>query len=104
MPPHSPLCLLLCAQEGNWPLLTVSKGFFETLAAKGGRAAAAAGGGDSSKAAVAAAAGGLDEGAMEGAGGGWGDDLDLGLGGEQVGWAGGGRCEGWECRGWGCCV
>lgn len=61
-------------QEGNWPLLTVSKGFFETLAAKskaadGGKPAAAA----------AAAAGALDEEALDGAG--WGDDLGLDLGG-----------------------
>jgi len=66
-------------KEGNWPLLTVNKGFFETLAAKGGHAVAAGG-----KGAKAAAVAGLEEGDLEGAGAGWGnDDLDLGLGGAQ---------------------
>lgn len=67
-------------KEENWPLLTISKGFFETLAAKGAAAAAAAGGGAAAAAAAsaAAAAGGmeLDENELEGAG--WGDELDLG--------------------------
>jgi coatomer protein complex subunit alpha (xenin) len=58
-------------QEGNWPLLTVSKGFFETLAAKGKAADEQAAG----------AAAEMDVSQMEGAG--WGDDdLDLGLGGD----------------------
>lgn len=72
----------------NWPLLTVSKGFFETLAAKGaaagqtgpGGAAAASGGGAAAAAAAAVAGLSLDEAELEGAAG-WGDDLDLGGGG-----------------------
>jgi len=58
----------------NWPLLTVTKGFFETLAARG--AAAAAGGEAQAPAAVAAAAAAmaLDAGELEAAG--WGDDED----------------------------
>ena len=68
-------------KDDNWPLLTVSKGFFETLAAKGaaaaGSGAAAAGAaGGAAAAAAAVAAGTIDEGELEGAG--WGDDLDIG--------------------------
>jgi coatomer protein complex subunit alpha (xenin) len=83
-------------KEENWPLLTISKGFFETLAAKGAAAGAAGGaaGGAAAAAAAsaaAAAAGGmeLDENELEGAG--WGDELDLGGegGGEDGGLAGG---------------
>jgi hypothetical protein len=82
----------------NWPLLTVSKGFFETLAAKGAAAGAAAGAGGAGAAAGGAAAGGvaaaaaaaagmeLDEAELEGAG--WGDELDIG-GGADGGAAGG---------------
>ena len=76
-------------KEENWPLLTISKGFFETLAAKGAAAGAAGGVGAAAAAAAsaAAAAGGmeLDENELEGAG--WGDDLDLGGegGGEEGG-------------------
>jgi coatomer protein complex subunit alpha (xenin) len=73
-------------------LLTVTKGFFELLAAKG-RAEAAAGAkgsaGGAGTAAINAIAGGLEDGALEGAG--WGEeDLDLGGGG------GGGEEEGAE--------
>ncbi len=64
-------------QEGNWPLLTVTKGFFETLAAKGKALDAA-----NKPAAAAAAATGINEEELEA--GGWGDDLDLGLGGGEV--------------------
>eukprot|EP00197_Chlamydomonas_leiostraca_P002770 CAMPEP_0202857082 /NCGR_PEP_ID=MMETSP1391-20130828/157_1 /ASSEMBLY_ACC=CAM_ASM_000867 /TAXON_ID=1034604 /ORGANISM="Chlamydomonas leiostraca, Strain SAG 11-49" /LENGTH=1227 /DNA_ID=CAMNT_0049535841 /DNA_START=68 /DNA_END=3751 /DNA_ORIENTATION=+ len=83
-------------KEDNWPLLTVSKGFFETLAAKGKAMEAAKGSG---AAAAAAAAGELDEAQLEGAG--WGDDLDLGLGGAAEAGAGGEEGEedgegGWE--------
>jgi coatomer protein complex subunit alpha (xenin) len=85
-------------KEENWPLLTISKGFFETLAAKGAAAGAAGGVGAAAAAAAAsaaAAAGGmeLDENELEGAG--WGDDLDLGgdAGGEEAGLEGA----------WGCC-
>lgn len=79
-------------KEENWPLLTISKGFFETLAAKGAAAAAAAGGagGAAAGAGGGGAAGGaaameLDENELEGAG--WGDELDLGggEGGEEDG-------------------
>lgn len=50
-------------QESNWPLLTVSKGFFEgAMAAKGGHSKMAA----------------VDDVDIEEAGAGWGDD-DLGL-------------------------
>ncbi|EFJ41149.1 hypothetical protein VOLCADRAFT_77684 [Volvox carteri f. nagariensis] len=76
-------------REDNWPLLTVSKGFFETLAAKGAASAATG-------------AGALDESALEGAG--WGaDELDLGIGAENgeaedalEGIGGEGGSEGWE--------
>lgn len=61
-------------KEDNWPLLTVTKGFFEVLAAKGRAEAAAA------ASAGGAAVGGLDEGALDGAGWG-GEDLDLDLAG-----------------------
>jgi hypothetical protein len=69
-------------REDNWPLISVAKGFFETLAAKS--AAAAAKGGKPppytpsapAAAAGAGAGGGLEE--LEGAG--WGDDDDDGLG------------------------
>ncbi|PNW73616.1 hypothetical protein CHLRE_13g565850v5 [Chlamydomonas reinhardtii] len=97
-------------REENWPLLTVSKGFFETLAAKGAASAAAAAGvagavpGAAAKgraAAAAAAAMDIDESALEGAG--WGaDELDLGGGeaGEEAdileGMGGEGGSEGWE--------
>jgi coatomer protein complex subunit alpha (xenin) len=71
--------------DDNWPLLTISKGFFETLAAKGAAAAAAAGGppgaaatAGAAAAAAAVAAGAIDEGELEAAG--WGDELDLGGG------------------------
>ena len=81
----------LSPQEDNWPLLTVSKGFFELLAAKG-RAEAAAGKTSSGGAAAGASAmaGGLEDGALDGAGWGGDDDLDLGGG------AGGGGGEGGE--------
>jgi coatomer protein complex subunit alpha (xenin) len=91
-------------KEENWPLLTISKGFFETLAAKGAAAAAAGGGGAAAAAAAAAASGGmeLDENELEGAG--WGDELDLGGGeggaaGEEGGLEGegGGLCLGVLC-------
>ncbi|MEW5314346.1 MAG: hypothetical protein WDW38_005854 [Sanguina aurantia] len=63
-------------KEDNWPLLTVSKGFFETLAAKGGASAAGAKAGGAASASAPAE---LDAAALEGAG--WGeDDLDLDLG------------------------
>ncbi|KAJ9518428.1 hypothetical protein QJQ45_018452 [Haematococcus lacustris] len=66
-------------KEDNWPLLTVSKGFFETLAAKGKtEAGGTAAANIKAVGTAAAAAASLDETAMEGAG--WGDDLDLGLG------------------------
>lgn len=71
-------------KEDNWPLLTISKGFFETLAAKGAAAAGAAAGVGGAAAAAAgavaaaAAAADLDETELEGAG--WGDELDLGGG------------------------
>ncbi|XP_061177948.1 coatomer subunit alpha-like isoform X2 [Saccostrea echinata] len=54
-------------QESNWPLLTMTKGFFE------GAMAAGAGGGK--RTGLAAAAVDIEEGAGEG----WGDDADLGL-------------------------
>jgi hypothetical protein len=83
--PQSPSLLLPPApvlKQDNWPLLTVSKGFFETLAAKGAAAAAAGGAGAAGAAGAAAAAAAgmdLDENELEGAG--WGDELDLGEGG-----------------------
>ncbi|GLI66143.1 hypothetical protein VaNZ11_009877 [Volvox africanus] len=96
-------------REDNWPLLTVSKGFFETLAVKGAAAtatsagaAAAPGVGKGRATAAAAAAMELDESALEGAG--WGaDELDLGMGAENgeaedvlEGVGGEGGSEGWE--------
>ncbi|KAL8592535.1 hypothetical protein ACOMHN_030220 [Nucella lapillus] len=56
--PPPPICL----QENNWPLLTVSKGFFEGAMAN-----------RSKPSALAAAAEGMDEGAGEG----WGADAEL---------------------------
>ncbi|XP_076455879.1 coatomer subunit alpha-like [Babylonia areolata] len=56
--PPPPICL----QENNWPLLTVSKGFFEGAMASRGKPSA-----------LAAAVDGLDEGAGEG----WGADAEL---------------------------
>jgi hypothetical protein len=96
--PQSPSLLLPPApvlKQDNWPLLTVSKGFFETLAAKGAAAAAAGGGagaaGAAGAAAAAAAAGmDLDENELEGAG--WGDELDLGEGGAAAEDEFGGEC------------
>lgn len=85
--PQSPSLLLPPApvlKQDNWPLLTVSKGFFETLAAKGAAAGAAGGAGAAgaagAAAAAAVAAADLDENELEGAG--WGDELDLGEGGQ----------------------
>jgi hypothetical protein len=97
--PQSPSLMLPPApvlKQDNWPLLTVSKGFFETLAAKGAAAAAAGGAGAAGAAGAAAAAAGmdLDEHELEGAG--WGDELDLGEGGQ----AGEEDALGGEC---GCC-
>jgi coatomer protein complex subunit alpha (xenin) len=97
LPPPSASSLLLppapIIREDNWPLLTVSKGFFEMLAAKGAAAAAkgkpgvpgaAAAPAVGAVAAAAAAAagiglGGLDDADLEGAG--WGDDEDDVMGG-----------------------
>ncbi|KAI7840084.1 hypothetical protein COHA_006214 [Chlorella ohadii] len=62
-------------REDNWPLLTVSKGFFETLATKDSERAKGAAGG-----AAAAAAAAMEELDLGDVGAGWGDD-DLGLGG-----------------------
>ena len=84
-------------QEDNWPLLTVTKGFFELLAAKGRAEAAAAKGSAPASSAAAAIAGGLDDGALDGAG--WGeDDLDLGGGGggEEGGADAGDEEGGWD--------
>lgn len=95
-------------REENWPLLTVTKGFFEQLAAKNAAtkaAEAAAGGGAKGRSggAAAAAAMELDESALEGAG--WGaDELDLGMGAGEEGAAedalegigGEGGSEGWD--------
>ena len=80
-------------------MLTVTKGFFELLAAKGRAEAAAAGSkgsaGGAGAAAINAIAGGLEDGALEGAG--WGEeDLDLGGGGGEEG----GGEEGDEEGGW----
>lgn len=87
-------------KEDNWPLLTVTKGFFELLAAKGRAEAAAAKGGAAGAADVGA---GLEDGALEGAGWG-GDDLDLDLGGGAAGAKGDGEegeaGEGGEEGGW----
>ena len=55
-------------REDNWPLLTVTKGFFEGVLA-----------GDVAASDYASFA---DE-DLEGAGAGWGDDLDLDLGGDE---------------------
>lgn len=65
----------------NWPLLTISKGFFETLATKDAER--------SSRVAAATAAAAIDEVDLSGAGAGWGDDEDeLGMGGEGGGGGG----------------
>jgi coatomer subunit alpha len=69
--------------EDNWPLLTVTKGFFETLAAKGAAAAAAGEAQAPQAVAAAAAAMALDAGELEAAG--WGDDDDDGGGGAAGG-------------------
>lgn len=76
-------------KEENWPLLTVSKGFFESLAQKR----------DTSAKTGAVAEMELDESQLDQAG--WGDDLDLDLGGgnagaEDDGEPGEGGSEGWE--------
>jgi coatomer protein complex subunit alpha (xenin) len=78
-------------RESNWPLLTVSKGFFETLATKDAERAKAGAAG------AAAAAAALEQVDLSAAGGAWGDDDDedggmgLGLGlGEGGGGGGGG--------------
>lgn len=63
-------------REDNWPLLTVSKGFFETLAVKDMERAKTG--------AVAAASAAVEELDLSGVGAGWGDD-DLGLGGDEAG-------------------
>ena len=77
-------------------MLTVTKGFFELLAAKGRAEAAAAAKGSGGTTGTAAIAGGLEEGALEGAG--WGEeDLDLGGG---DGGDGEGEGEGDEEGGW----
>ncbi len=70
---------------GNWPLLTVSKGFFEALAAKDAERA-------KSGAGAAAAAAALEAVDLSAAGGAWGDegDEDLGLGGAGAGAGAGG--------------
>lgn len=77
-------------QEDNWPLLTVSKGFFETLAAKRDAPGAATGSkGGATAAATAVAALSLDETELDAAG--WGDDdLDL-AGGAAAGGSEGGE-------------
>lgn len=101
-------------REDNWPLLSVPKGLFETLAERGAAAGAAAGtaaagaaagrsaaaaaaaGSGGGVAAAAAAAGGLGD--LEGAG--WGDDDDL-LGGDGLGGSDGGDGDGaGEGGGW----
>jgi coatomer protein complex subunit alpha (xenin) len=69
-------------REDNWPLLTVSKGMFETLAAR--RDAPGAGG---ASAAAASAGAALDASELEQAG--WGDEDELDLGGGGGGRAGG---------------
>jgi coatomer protein complex subunit alpha (xenin) len=76
--------------EDNWPLLTVTKGFFETLAAKGAAAAAAGEAQAPQAVAAAAAAMALDAGELEAAG--WGDDDDdaAGLPGAAAAAGGGG--------------
>lgn len=83
--PHNTTLLVPAApilKDDNWPLLTISKGFFETLAAKGGGAAGALGApaaaAGAAAAAAAATAAELDENELEGAG--WGDELELGGG------------------------
>ncbi|KAL4423494.1 hypothetical protein ABPG77_003627 [Micractinium sp. CCAP 211/92] len=60
--------------EDNWPLLTVSKGFFETLATKDSERSKGAAG-----AAAAAAAAAMEELDLGDVGAGWGDEEDLGV-------------------------
>lgn len=62
-------------RDDNWPLLTVSKGFFESLAVKDAERAKSG--------AVAAAAAAVEELDLSAAGGAWGDEDELGLGGEE---------------------
>ena len=71
----------IAQMEDNWPLLTVSKGFFEGIrAVRGG-----VGGPGAPKPAVAGGALAMDDDGMGGdAGGAWGDD-DLGLDDEDGG-------------------
>lgn len=63
-------------KEENWPLLTVTKGYFETLAIKGKEGPAAKGPAATGPAPSTKVAMDIDENELEGAG--WGDDLDLG--------------------------
>ena len=77
----APPPLLLTGGDANWPLLQVTRGVFESLAAK---AAAASGGGGGATASAAAAS--VDADAADAAAGAWGDDLDLDAGGD---WGGG---------------
>lgn len=66
-------------KEDNWPLLTVSKGFFETLATKDAERSKGTAG-------AAAAVAAMEELDLSAAGGGWGEDEDeLPLGGEGGG-------------------
>jgi len=62
----------ISGSESNWPLLTVSRGFFDSAVIAGAK----------DKAGVSAALAAADEGAEEG---GWGDDADIGMeeGGEE---------------------
>ena len=87
VPPGPKTTLLLppapIMREDNWPLLTVSKGFFESLAVKDAERA-------KTGAAAAAAAAAVEALDLSGAGGAWGDEDDLGLGG-----GGGGGDEDW---------
>ena len=62
-------------RDDNWPLLTVSKGFFESLAVKDAERAKSG--------AVAVAAVAVEDLDLSAAGGAWGDEDDLGLGGED---------------------
>jgi coatomer subunit alpha len=69
-------------REDNWPLLTVSKGFFESLALKDAERAKSGG-------AAAAAAAAVEELDLSAAAGAWGDEDDLGLdGGDEGGFGG----------------
>ncbi|KAL4859696.1 Coatomer subunit alpha-3 [Chlorella vulgaris] len=69
-------------REDNWPLLTVSKGFFETLATKDSERAK----GTSGAAAAAAAAAAMEEMDLGAVGAGWGEEEDeLGIGGAGEG-------------------